>query len=1174
MKLKELFARDINRQIEAAVVVSNQKAETIKAEIDEYVFTEDIIENLFDILNTVISKKNGKTGIWINGYYGSGKSHFIKYVHYCLSPETAETAFNHFIESAKSDYENTKPGNRDEITESNLKLLQKKAQSTQFEHIMFNVEDETDDGVGERLTRIFLSMFNRYRGYTSDDIPTALLLDKYLDKKGKFEEFKKKVQDDLGFNWKEEAADVVAYELSSVLDIAKSLVPELDIEALHNKLTNQETYRITIADTLIPEFKEYLKDKPDDYRLLFLVDEVSQYVGGNKDILLNFQSIVEQVSDKLDNKVWIACTAQQSLDEVVSTTDEVSFKDEFGKILGRFDTRISLESNDAAYITQKRVLDKNAAGTKSLSEIYTKNKDAIENQFKLRHDLYKGYTNDDDFFLAYPFVPYQFKLIGDVFQQFQNLGYVIKEVKANERSVLTITHFTAKKNAEMEVGKFIAFDAFFNELFNQNLTHRGRKAIENAMSLSYVKDSVFAQRVVKTLFMVSNLPDASKMTFPSNLDNLTILLMDDIDQNKLELQKQIKAVLDKLLEESIIREEKGSYLFFNEDEIDVQMMIKNKTVTLHEKMDAFDELFRPVFKVPQKFTYGSNDFAVKYNVDEKNIFRKGDFELTFQVFDTKEPAQRALDNSNVDLTVCIAEWLYGGGASESLRKDFEWFCKTEKYFLQEGQNASGDRLRTHENFRIRQTELKKKMVYELSNKFKESRFISGQEVLESSEVSGNTPDERLKNLITKHLDKIYKHHKLANGYAKNSMELRANAASKQVLMNDLDDAEEMVNNFITQHGNELSAEDIINNFSKAPFGWRDESILDIMQRLVKKKKREFVYRKDGRYDVVEFINKALTKSERVVCSIRSGEEIDQKTIDQASADFRDAFNVDINDSSDGDEVKEMMISKLSSLEDEYLPYQEKYHGTYPFGDGFNELLKEVRELKEKRLAKQFFKHLSDEKESLKAIHDKAKAIRDFTNRAIKDYDSIRDFYEEQKPNFTSLSVTAKEHADRMQTFFTLDEPQSEFRHIVKAYDELKKELKNHVKDLRDKLIAAYKETFARLKSEADKQGVKEPHVYADEDATLARIGKVSDIVTLNLEKSQLSDFESDQLNQIIEYAAQKEPPKGGQKVAEPEAFYVKRTGIIRSEEDLDNYLKNTREEMLKLLKENKTIILK
>ena len=81
MKLNEIFARDINRDINPAVVVSAKDPKTIEAEIKEYVFTPEIIEKLFTIIDTVINKKSGKSGIWINGYYGSGKSHFIKFVH-------------------------------------------------------------------------------------------------------------------------------------------------------------------------------------------------------------------------------------------------------------------------------------------------------------------------------------------------------------------------------------------------------------------------------------------------------------------------------------------------------------------------------------------------------------------------------------------------------------------------------------------------------------------------------------------------------------------------------------------------------------------------------------------------------------------------------------------------------------------------------------------------------------------------------------------------------------------------------------------------------------------------------------------------------------------------------------------------------------------------------------
>ena len=84
MKIQELFERDIYRNINPAVVVSDKKSVTIDAEIKEYVFTEELIEKIFEMVDTVLNKKSGKSVIWINGYYGSGKSHFIKFVHYLL----------------------------------------------------------------------------------------------------------------------------------------------------------------------------------------------------------------------------------------------------------------------------------------------------------------------------------------------------------------------------------------------------------------------------------------------------------------------------------------------------------------------------------------------------------------------------------------------------------------------------------------------------------------------------------------------------------------------------------------------------------------------------------------------------------------------------------------------------------------------------------------------------------------------------------------------------------------------------------------------------------------------------------------------------------------------------------------------------------------------------------
>ena len=96
MILKDLYSKPIERPVNPAVSATKFDPETEKIEIDEYVFTDEIINGLFRILDAI---KNNKpydhVGIWIDGYYGSGKSHFLKYASYCLSQnkQRCEMAF-------------------------------------------------------------------------------------------------------------------------------------------------------------------------------------------------------------------------------------------------------------------------------------------------------------------------------------------------------------------------------------------------------------------------------------------------------------------------------------------------------------------------------------------------------------------------------------------------------------------------------------------------------------------------------------------------------------------------------------------------------------------------------------------------------------------------------------------------------------------------------------------------------------------------------------------------------------------------------------------------------------------------------------------------------------------------------------------------------------------------
>ncbi|MDM1041931.1 MULTISPECIES: hypothetical protein [Empedobacter] len=380
MILQNIYEKDITRHINPAVVVSELEENKIEQEIGEYVFTQDIVKNLYKFLNAITNKKEGKTGVWISGYYGSGKSHFIKYLFYCLNKETRAFAFDRF----KKALTDLKLDDLSEVTLSNVQLIQNSLDKTDVNEIIFNVDAVSGTVKNNNtITRILFNQLNAKRGYNTTNIAVALLIEKHFDQKGLFKTFKQKVKEVIGEDWHEsKIRDIIRMRLAKVIDIAFELDQTIDKDALRNAIKEDQDYRI---DELIQELKDYVSQKGDNHKLIFLMDEVSQYIGGNTDLLLNLQTIVEEIGSKIGNKVWIVCTAQQDLKNLVNNTDRKS--EDFGKIMGRFETMISLDSQDAAYITQKRILEKNEEGLKALVPFFKENKGAIENQFVFDHDL-------------------------------------------------------------------------------------------------------------------------------------------------------------------------------------------------------------------------------------------------------------------------------------------------------------------------------------------------------------------------------------------------------------------------------------------------------------------------------------------------------------------------------------------------------------------------------------------------------------------------------------------------------------------------------------------------------------------------------------------------------------------------------------------------------------------
>lgn len=592
MKFKDLYEKGLDRKVNPAVSASDLSEDTVLTEIVEYVFTQEIIVNLYHILINIKINQGSHVGIWINGYYGSGKSHFLKYASYCLSNKYSEMAFIRLIEATQEMMLGEKDVTALEqagVSLSELRALQSwYVNKADVEMVIFNIGDVHDANADQAttFTTIFWNQFNAKRGYNSFNLAMAQYLEKALDDDGKFQEFKDYVKS-KGYDWERNISRFAAGRLDLALQMAKEVDPALAIDVIRERILKNDVN--VSVEAFAAEMKEYLDHKNNrNFRILFFIDEVSQFIGEHRDLLLQLQSLVKRLDEVCESQVWISCTAQQTLEEVVTKVGgSISNpEDEVGKILGRFEVRASLQGTSPEYITQKRILDKKGEVELQLSELFEKKKAMLDAQFILP-STYQAYKNKENFAAFYPFVPYQFQLIMKVLDSFVNMNYVDKQVKGNERSLLNITFSIAKETAECEVGEFIPFDRFFGAMFQGSMQHIGQRAMANAReALDMVTDEdkqTFYRRVVYVLFMVCNLSEVDKQSFSATIDNIVTLLMTKVDANKAAIKEEVSQVLSFLMDKAVIRKIKTDngtevYEFYTEEESKVAQIIKNQKV--------------------------------------------------------------------------------------------------------------------------------------------------------------------------------------------------------------------------------------------------------------------------------------------------------------------------------------------------------------------------------------------------------------------------------------------------------------------------------------------------------------------------------------------------------------------------------------------------------------------
>lgn len=1172
MKLKYIYDKDITRHINPAVVVSELEENRIEQEINEYVFTTDIVTNIYKFLNAISQKKEGKTGVWVSGYYGSGKSHFIKYLFYCLNSNTRELAFERY----KNAISNLKLDDLSEVTLSNVQLIQNILGKTNINEIIFNVDAVSGTVKNNNtITRILFNQLNAKRGYNTSNIAIALLIEKHFDQMGLFDQFKSKIKEEIKEQWTDaKIRDIIRMRLAKVIDIAYELDNTIDKEALRNAIKDDQDYRI---DEFIQEIKEYVDQQEDNFKLIFLMDEVSQYIGSNTDLLLNLQTIVEEVGSKIGNKVWIVCTAQQDLKNLINNTDKKS--EDFGKIMGRFETMISLDSQDAAYITQKRVLEKNEEGLKNLVPFYKDNKGAIENQFVFDHDLYHNFKNSDEFYLVYPFVPYQFRLISDVFQAFSTVGFVGEGVKNTERAILGITHYTAEKQKDQEVGYFISFDNFFNDQFSKNLTHAANSILNKAFQITIETDlKPFADRVIKVLFMISNLAEDTSVNLPATVENITLLLINDVNEVKQNLQEKVQKVLDILVDKNIIQVSEGKYKFLDDEGIKVANAISDADVNINTRLEYFyNNIIQKSIKPDAAINLGNRTVKAEIAIDDKILVNGDAFKIKFLVFEATDINQMAMQVASNELCININEWFH---QYPDFKKDFFTYCKTAKYLADNRSTATGSRSKTLEEFNARNTVLLKDLIIRFEKLFAQTSFITNQNVIGANEISSANPTQRYQDMVQYHIKSLYKNHGWSDSLAQSNNDLQTHI-QRSVLQTTTDTelnlAEIEVNNKITLLGDEVSLAELIKIFEKAPYGWRDLATAQIVFDLAHKKHRQLEYQNEA-LELKDYFNVAVNSRSREALLIKKIKAYNVEEVTAFKNAIKDVFiTISFSSHSEVNEIIESFKGALTHILTEVNRYKEEFSG-YPFSKHLSNYHSTLREIYDTRSNEKLMSLVVEKQAQLKGLRDAYMVTKEFIDNNFDSYLEIKNYVFNNKHNIEKLDLDTD--VQELFSYFQLDDtPGDRYPIIRKTNKKIKQAVDDRINSLKESVIALYNEVFEELEAKKTELDITDAHVISDRLTVIDRLQKLNNVNDLEISELKASDFKLDNLKILEELKSKKIAAEKGETYIDKKIQTVNISTAIAGKtlsnaDEVDNLIETLRNKLMVELGKNGKIFLK
>ncbi|MCB0069888.1 MAG: BREX system P-loop protein BrxC [Caldilineaceae bacterium] len=627
MQIRELFdsSKDINRVIEKVITYDAAQEAHLKAEIPEYIVTDNIEDQFEQLLMKMqYAMETGaanEVGVWVSGFYGSGKSSFTKYLGFALDDDV-QIDGEPFLKSLQNRMHRART----------RQMLSKVAHAYPAAVIMLDLASDMLAGnTMEEVSTVLYYKVLQWAGY-SQNLKVAYL-ERLLRRDGRYDEFTARILEEYDVPWSEMQNDPHAVD---------DLLPPMAHEFYPNRYKTPTSFTTDTEDIVrfesdrVQEMLDIVREHSGKEYAIFIIDEVGQYVAPRQHLILNLDGLAKNLKNLGDGKVWIVGTAQQTLTE--DDPRAALNSPELFRLEARFPIKIDLESGDIKEICYRRLLGKSPDGEQELKKLFVSHGQSLRHNTKLEDaEYYNGDFDEGMFTNLYPFLPVHF----DVLLQLLSIlakytgGIGLRSAIKIIQDIL-IDHLNDHPPmADQPVGCLATLVTFYDVL--EKDFERAAPSIHNGLVKAQQRFPIspLHQHVAKAVAVLQVMEN-----IPVTAQNITALLHPSVDSPS--RREDVDAALDDLSRDVFVPfgEQDGSYRFFSEKLNDIAQERANLLLRSSELSRIQNNALQAVFS-PLPATRLHNTLTVRSGlktwVGGMQVNLDGDRETIQTVIELVEP---------------------------------------------------------------------------------------------------------------------------------------------------------------------------------------------------------------------------------------------------------------------------------------------------------------------------------------------------------------------------------------------------------------------------------------------------------------------------------------------------------------------------------------------------------